>query len=282
MRTKIGDTLVEVALAIGIFSMVAIVIVSVISASTSNAQTALEVTISREDLDAQAEALRFIHDSYMNANRSEDKSNNKYHDLWYAIIDKAMDEDEALDSKYAPKYELDFTPDSCSDLYDNSSSGVLSKDAGWNPFIINIRKLGGTDPRDILITNGTGPKGPGVFYEATTFPRIFYGISGDVGKASSDDSFLNQITDDDNNIRDDDNIQRAEGIYIVATKGKHDIVIIGDDNSQNKTEPKYAYYDFYIRSCWFPPSAKRPSTISTVIRLYDPDAICYGSDLECK
>ena len=157
MRTKIGDTLVEVALAIGIFSMVAIVIVSVISASTSNAQTALEVTISREDLDAQAEALRFIHDSYMNDSQSKDTSKNRYHDLWQAITKRAISEQEEAESSTAPAYEVNFNPETCSELYEGD--GVLSDKAGRNPFIINIRNLGGNEEGEI-VTNYCSKRPP--------------------------------------------------------------------------------------------------------------------------
>ena len=52
-----GDTLIEVAIAIAVFSLVAIGVVSVVNGSTSSTQSALEVTVSREEIDAQAEAL---------------------------------------------------------------------------------------------------------------------------------------------------------------------------------------------------------------------------------
>ena len=72
MRKKEGDTLVEVSIAIGIFSMVAIAAVAVMSGSASSAQTALETTLAREEIDVQAEAPRFIHSAYL----SETGSNN--------------------------------------------------------------------------------------------------------------------------------------------------------------------------------------------------------------
>ena len=73
MRKRIGDTLVEVALAIGIFSMVAISVVAVVSGSSSGAQSSLETTVTREQIDAQAEALRFIHNSYIADVKSDAK-----------------------------------------------------------------------------------------------------------------------------------------------------------------------------------------------------------------
>ena len=80
-KTK-GDTLIEVTLAIGIFSMVAVAIVSVMNSSTSGAQTALESTLTREEIDAQAEALRFIQSSYI---AKKDDTDGKFAQLWKLI-----------------------------------------------------------------------------------------------------------------------------------------------------------------------------------------------------
>ena len=63
--SKRGDTLIEVMLAVGIFSMVAVAVVAVMSGGTSSAQTALETTLAREEINTQAEALRFIQSSYI-------------------------------------------------------------------------------------------------------------------------------------------------------------------------------------------------------------------------
>ena len=64
----------------------------------------------------------------------------------------------------------------------------------------------------------------------------------------------------------------AEGLFIVAVKdNKTSKVVDSSGTAQNRS----AYYDFYIRSCWFNPGADRPSTISTVIRLQDPAVILY-------
>ena len=89
MRKKEGDTLVEVSIAIGIFSMVAIAAVAVMSGSASSAQTALETTLAREEIDVQAEALRFIHSAYLSETGSN--SNQKtYSDLWDEITKNAI------------------------------------------------------------------------------------------------------------------------------------------------------------------------------------------------
>jgi type II secretory pathway pseudopilin PulG len=67
---KRGDTLIEVTLAVGIFSMIAVAVVATMSSGTTNAQTALETTLARAEIDAQAEALRFIQTS-ASANKND-------------------------------------------------------------------------------------------------------------------------------------------------------------------------------------------------------------------
>ena len=86
---KKGDTLIEVLLAVGIFSMIAISVVAVMSGGTSEAQLALETTLTREEIDAQAEALRYIHDSYISDKNSEN-SNLPTVNLWKRITGNAI------------------------------------------------------------------------------------------------------------------------------------------------------------------------------------------------
>lgn len=253
MHKKHGDTLVEAALAIGIFSMVAIAVVSVVSASTTGAQNSLESTITREELDAQAEALRFIHDSYVNDLQSKKTSDNKYAKLWQAITDGSA------------TGALSYNPNTCDDLYNGSGSIKTGLDynkgqgssTAATPFIINTRKLYGTSADNIVVKSGS----KNVFYAPSTYPRIFYGTSSVV-----EDSLLEQATSSS------EDIARVEGLYIVATKGSHQIISgEGTSTATNKT----AYYDFYVRSCWMPTGKSRASTISTVVRLYDPAVITY-------
>lgn len=280
MHKKFGDTLVEVALAIGIFSLVAIVIVSVISASTSGAQNALEVTITREDLDSQAEALRFIHDSYVSGSQSKDTTQNNYAELWNAIAEKAIKREEDVISSAKLEEYLKFNPSSCSELYDTNGLDAekTGKDDGKTnkPFIINIRQLGNPEgnTNKILISNGdTNSAGNPIFRTATTFPRIVY--NKQVVLNDSGDKEIAEDLDSQARADDQDTIYSVEGMYIIAVKGEASQVVSGSDHT---AKPQSAHYDFYIRSCWMPPGAERASTISTVVRLYDPAVICYESD----
>lgn len=247
---KKGDTLVEVSLAIGIFSMVAIAAVSVINGSTNGAQASLESTITREEIDGQAEALRFIQSAYVAGGEVENVSSSKYASLWQNIANHAIDLSRLSDSERDAV--LKYNPVSCNEIYNSSDT------AGWNTlkkqnaFLINTRAMGSSNWNQIVVGYN-----PSTFRTASTYPRIIYNsLTTDALYESASNNF---------------SITSAEGIYVIAVRDKDGTVIVSD--SGGGTTTKSAYIDFYIRSCWFTPSADRASTISTAIRLYDPDAI---------
>ena len=62
---KHGDTIIEVTLSITIFSLIAVLSLNLMNNGVSNAQRTLEITMARNEIDAQAEALRYIHSSYV-------------------------------------------------------------------------------------------------------------------------------------------------------------------------------------------------------------------------
>lgn len=245
---KKGDTLIEVTLAVGIFSMVAIAIVAVMSGGISTAQTSLETTLAREEIDTQAEAIRFLHSAYIGDQKVE---KSPYTKLWQAIVDGAsevsLDEEEA-------KALLQFKPSSCQSLYDPLQ----------NAFIINTRALStlkdDTDINSVYISSNSKPER---FSQTTTYPRLVYQQREDGTGNTTDSTSLYEGYDYSS-------LYRAEGIYIVAVKENNNTVIV---EGSGEVKKKSAFYDFYIRACWYGSNTDEPSTISTVIRLYDPEAI---------
>lgn len=238
---KKGDTLIEVVIAIGIFSLIAVSVVSVVGSSSSGAQTAVESTLAREEIDAQAEALRFIQAGYIEAygDSEADITTNPYVVLWREITKNALDE--------VPSY----TPDTCAELYSAGEDGnipVVSQHA----FVINTNGLNGylvkknKSLNDIYITatNDSSSK----LAQSSTYPRLVFVKNGE----TSDEESLS-----DANFYDE--LYRSEGLYVVAVKSE-----------KKPTSFAAAYYDFYIRSCWYGVGDREPSTISTVIRLSDP------------
>lgn len=62
-----GDTLVEVLFATAVFSLVAVGCLSIMNQGAATAQRSLEITLVRNEIDAQAETLRFLNASYISA-----------------------------------------------------------------------------------------------------------------------------------------------------------------------------------------------------------------------
>ena len=62
-KHQVGDTLIEVMLATAVFSAVAVGCLTVMNRGLSIAQQSLESTLVRQQIDAQAEMLRFVHNN---------------------------------------------------------------------------------------------------------------------------------------------------------------------------------------------------------------------------
>lgn len=65
MSRQRGDTIIEVIFAVTVFSMVAIGGLALMNQGTAMAQRALEIELVRDQMDAQADALRYIHNAYI-------------------------------------------------------------------------------------------------------------------------------------------------------------------------------------------------------------------------
>jgi type II secretory pathway pseudopilin PulG len=62
-----GDTIVEVLFAVAVFAMVAVGSLAIMNQGTATAERSLEITLVRQQIDAQAEAIRYIHEAYVTA-----------------------------------------------------------------------------------------------------------------------------------------------------------------------------------------------------------------------
>src|SRR5882762_1936652 len=60
-----GDTIVEVLFAVTVFSLVAVGGLSLMNQGTAMAQRSLEIGLVRDQMDAQADALRYMHNAYV-------------------------------------------------------------------------------------------------------------------------------------------------------------------------------------------------------------------------
>ena len=247
MHKRRGDTLIEVTLAVGIFSMVAIAAVAVLSGGTSSAQTALETTLAREEIDAQSEAIRFIQSAAL----AEEDTNGPYSALWQAITD----------TKYTTSsYEGPNNNQSCSSMY--ADGNEIYRDG--KAFVINTHALGryaesyNKDGKaainQVLIrsNNSNNIK----FKQTQTYPHLIYGNS------ASDNADTGNLADNNLGLT---NLYSVAGIYVVAVPDQGTSTIVGDSNAKG-------FDDFYVQTCWYGSGSDTASTISTVIRLYNPQA----------
>ncbi|MBR3115888.1 hypothetical protein IKF30_01530 [Candidatus Saccharibacteria bacterium] len=259
---KKGDTLIEVTIAIGIFSMIAIAVASVMSSGTAGSQLALETTLAREEIDAQAEALRFVHSAFISGrsskanNKSNGDTSNPYQQLWKNITANAIEVEDV-------NGVTQFMPSTCDELYTKHEPTDEDGDIGdifsQNAFFLNTKQLSNPSEAYVYANNDDDVS---KFAPASTYPRLIF-----TNASNTDDSDETLI---DTTVRDQ--IYRAEGIYVIAVKDANETKIVQNSAipGSGDTTPTSAFYDFYIRTCWYGTDATRPSTISTVIRLYNP------------
>lgn len=242
--TRRGDTLIEVMFAVGFFALVAIISIAVMNSGINSAERDLELVTARNELNAQAEALRFIHSSYISEKTLPD-SNQQYKDLWEEIV-KSSNVVEPNDAEKSGLLSI-ANFGSCSAIYD-SVGGVLSPLSQVNAFVINTRDVSGSVADSYISIKNR----PGAFRPTELSSRIIFGKSAGVNTSDGqlvDSSYGSYF----------DRVRAVEGIW--------DFVVPDDSSSIPK------YYDFYIQTCWYGPRALRPTVLDTVIRLYNPEGV---------
>lgn len=111
--TRRGDTMIEVLLASAIFGFIALLTVALMNSGMLVSQSNLQLTMARNEVNAQAEALRYIHNAYTNSpgSGSGDGTWNQYKQLWDQVTSYAMSKSE-LEDHQAPDGA------SCQEVYD--------------------------------------------------------------------------------------------------------------------------------------------------------------------
>ncbi len=230
-----GDTMVEVMFSITAYSIVALFTITTMRSGLAQSETVLETSHTRTEIAAQADALRFIHNGFV-AEREYLKTEQVYQNLWREIASKAINSDISIP-------ELSTTD--CSSRYvtnENNNVALISES-----FVINLRKLE-------LVEYDTSK-----FIPATLYPRIIYQARGAVvpdesALSDGEEGYLDVQIDAANA-----EVAFVEGLWVIARKSAT------TDNSQPE------YYDFHIYSCWNAPGSDQPTTIGTIVRLYNPE-----------
>ncbi|HEY0965213.1 MAG TPA: type II secretion system protein [Candidatus Saccharimonadales bacterium] len=81
-RLTSGDTIIEVLLAVTIFSLLATVTLTLMNQSVNAAQRAVEITLVRQEIDAQADMLRVLHEAAAKSKTPQDT-------MWASIAERA-------------------------------------------------------------------------------------------------------------------------------------------------------------------------------------------------
>lgn len=278
MRFPHGDTLIEVMFSVTVFALVIVVSINLMNGGINTAQKTLEVTMTRNEIDAQAEAIRFIHNSYL-AERELASSNHQFYELWRTIVDTNAITPSSFSADYLGEYR---TVNSCSDLYGEGGAFNPTRYVGrTNSFILNTRLIqprignstqyqygdsvaGAINYEDLLnsiIVSGTTGAG-GKLQPANLYPRIIYSRlgTGDIDDSHSSAAGYSSLKESEQYLE----VSRAEGIWLTAVRG-------GDNAEDVDREPEY--YDFYIQSCWHSIGKNTPTSIVTIVRLYNPEVI---------
>jgi len=233
---KQGDTIIEVIFAITIFTLVAVLSITLMNSGIATAQTSLETEMARNEVDAQAEALRFIHNNFVAELALADGSR-IWENLWNQIIDerRMMDPRVIGDIGFSDIGNVCRTEEAYSDMIGQFMSNI---------FVINTRFLDPTRPNNTIFTAGQNATRFGI---SGLYPRIIFRSLG----ADSDDMLGGDMSTA---------IARVEGLWILP---------VHSDAMQGR-DPEF--FDFYINTCWSAPGRARPASIGTIVRLYNPNA----------
>jgi prepilin-type N-terminal cleavage/methylation domain-containing protein len=272
---KRGDTLIEVLFAIVIFCLVAVIAVSLMNQGVATAQSSLEINMARNEIDAQAEALRFVQNSFL-AERELSADQQQFVQVWRKITGDPSTGGYAIEPGSLNPFNI---TGSCSELYNVGDAGSISSDYG---FALNARLLqpanlsldyndfiGGSDQNytnliDQIVIQSHGASSD-MFGVSPVQPRIIYTYSG-TANPDAESSESGSLSEDNLGNRLYRKVSRVESIWIVAVKG-------GKIDDRGNGDRRAEYYDFHIRTCWNSLGRSTPTTIGTIVRLYNPEFI---------
>lgn len=96
-----GDTLIEVLFAVTVFSLVAVGGLAIMNQGTATSQRALEISLVRQEIDGQAEALRFLHNSYVSVYQDDSTyPADTPAGQWALMLDSIIETDSASASDF--------------------------------------------------------------------------------------------------------------------------------------------------------------------------------------
>ncbi len=274
---KRGDTLIEVTFAISVFSLVSVLSIQVMDRDVAMIQGTLEAEMARNEIDAQAEAIRYIQNSYLSEREFANKGNDSrtFQNLWLKLSrDSSTPGQGGSGLANRPTEISSYSSVDCNVYYNTPKVGTNGVRNATHQifddkaFAINTRKI---NPADV---DGTIVKADrSVFREAPVYPRIVYTGGSATGTLKDTDSAISEVFSSgfgdanaymqSSSTKVYDKVASVEGIWVISAK---------QEKTPGSTE-RPEFYDFHIRTCWFSPGRDRPSTIATTIRLYNPEYV---------
>ncbi len=205
-RNQRGDTIIEVLFAVAVFAMVAVGSLSIMNQGIATAQRALEITLVRQQIDAQAEAIRYIHQAYVAAFQKDGAAPTGTAAEWTKMTDKATGYGANVASTFGAV----------------TGTACPAAVPGERPFIVNAQAatVSTVLPAMVAPAGASLPPFAQVIYNADTSVKNAYGIW-------------------------------VESIPSAATDGP-------------------GFVDFHIRACWESAGSSTPTTLGTIVRLYEP------------
>ncbi len=235
-----GDTLIEVILAVTVFSIVAVGGMAVMNQGVATAQRSLEIGLVRAQMDAQADALRYMHEAYVSSLGSG--VNSEARTVWNEV---------AARHAVVPASAQSFSDASDGEKCQMPAPAANGSSDG-QAFAIDTRRLDGAN-------SPNAPAGTISLLPVIPFDSSNWGSSrGFMPVSSSAVGFPEtyaQIRYGDMNNPTTPAV--AQGIWIQAVRTV-------------ATPTELGYVDFNIRACWQTPGQTLPVTLGTVVRLYEP------------
>jgi len=256
-NAKRGDTIIEVTLSIAIFALVSVITIQLMNSGLSTSQSSLEITMARNEIDAQAEALRFIHSSYISERNLVDSAQG-YTQLWDKLTIASGGYLITADKLPA------LTSDSCATQYSKIETTANKKAFVLNTRLLRPSNMSQTDLDAFLSGESTPnyanfmndiviPYTSNKLKQTPLYPRLIFTRFGTSATGNSDA----ELNERNEYLR----VSGAEGIWVLSVKS--------GDNYDSSGQPQF--YDFHIYTCWYAPGRSNPSTIGTIIRLYNPN-----------
>lgn len=233
MRYARGDTLIEVLLAMTIFSAVVTSAIFVMNRSIGTAQRSLEITQVRAQIDTQVELLQHINSiAIVNIDAARaNSSTSSIADNWQRI------RRASIASNAIPAFSEVSNMQQCNP--NNAIRQEYRNGSGSNAFFIN--PLSGQV--ELINSSGLTPN----LVAPVTFARVVQEASGATGRPRAVSHML----------------------WIYATRSTETVRDL--QGGSDGTRPLSSYYDFHIRACWQSPIDGSLQKIGTIVRLYAPE-----------